>query len=181
MNDQGPIPATVKPNPLQLASVVAAKADLVNIEFVSGHFRLRARGVKLDRISMDSTQSVDISQRDNISVVVAMRLFADEVQSGRALKDTTLAEPVLAIDAELRLQYRLPAESEFSQDEALAFGKINGVYNCWTYWREYVASACSRLGIPPVVLPLLKVDNAVAFAGFVAPRNSAKKRPPTKK
>jgi preprotein translocase subunit SecB len=32
---------------------------------------------------------------------------------------------------------------------------MNGIYNIWPYWREYVQTTTSRLGLPPLTLPVL--------------------------
>ena len=46
---------------------------------------------------------------------------------------------------------------------AMAFGKINGIFNIWPYWREYVQSSISRIGLPPVAIPLMTGASVVAY------------------
>jgi hypothetical protein len=43
------------------------------------------------------------------------------------------------------------------QEHLAAFAKVNGIYNVWPYFRELVQSMGSRLGLPPVVLPVFRV------------------------
>lgn len=48
----------------------------------------------------------------------------------------------------------ISASDEFLDDDALAhFAQHNVPFNMWPYWREVVQSACSRMGLPRVVLP----------------------------
>ncbi len=44
--------------------------------------------------------------------------------------------------------------TDFLDEECLSqFGEHNVPFNMWPYWREVVQSACSRMGLPKVVLP----------------------------
>ena len=65
-------------------------------------------------------------------------------------------EPLVSIEASFELQYRLPEEFRVDPDTLTTFAETNGIYNAWPYWREFVQSTLSRMGLPPVVLPLLR-------------------------
>jgi hypothetical protein len=48
----------------------------------------------------------------------------------------------------------ISASGEYLDDDALSlFAQHNVPFNMWPYWREVVQSACSRMGLPRVVLP----------------------------
>jgi hypothetical protein len=38
------------------------------------------------------------------------------------------------------------------------FGSHNVGYDVWPYWREYVQSVCTRLGIPPIPVPMYRIS-----------------------
>jgi len=50
-----------------------------------------------------------------------------------------------------------PMTEEAQTDSQLfrVFGQQNGVYHVWPYWREFVQSATTRMGLPPLRMPLL--------------------------
>jgi hypothetical protein len=68
---------------------------------------------------------------------------------------TVSAGDILQIDAEFLLNYTFKKEIPVSDEIAAAFGKMNGIFNVWPYWREYVQSTIARAGLPPVALPLM--------------------------
>ena len=40
------------------------------------------------------------------------------------------------------------------------FGKMNGVYNTWPYWREFVQNIISRMGLPRLILPAFRLGSS---------------------
>jgi hypothetical protein len=67
------------------------------------------------------------------------------------------AEPLISIRAAFELRYRLPEGQTATMEELEAFAEVNGVFNAWPYWREFVQSTSVRMDLPPVVLPLFRV------------------------
>jgi len=65
----------------------------------------------------------------------------------------------LHIAASFRLDYRVPDAGVFTDEQLSAFGQVNGVYNAWPFWREYVYSTMARLGLPPMTLPVFRVEH----------------------
>ena len=61
------------------------------------------------------------------------------------------------------MSYRLPADESFASEELAAFGKINGVFNAWPYWRELVHASLARMDMPTLTVPVFRLpppDNA---------------------
>lgn len=67
------------------------------------------------------------------------------------------ARTVFKISASFHLVYELPSELKPDRSEILAFAQTNAVYNAWPYWREFVQSMTSRMNVPPLTLPLLRI------------------------
>ena len=58
---------------------------------------------------------------------------------------------------------------DFLDEDALAlFAQHNVPFNMWPYWREVVQSACSRMGLPRVVLPTHRLKRSATTAGRLA-------------
>lgn len=62
----------------------------------------------------------------------------------------------ISCDVSLRYSFGdLPAELE--GEPLRHFSELNGLVNAFPYFRELVQSATSRMGLPPLILPLLKM------------------------
>ncbi len=40
------------------------------------------------------------------------------------------------------------------------FASLNGVFNAWPYFREFLQSATTRMGLPQFVLPVFRIRKA---------------------
>lgn len=60
-----------------------------------------------------------------------------------------------------RIEANYVAEYEILGDlskECLdAFALKNASYHVWPYWREFIASSCSRMNVPKQVLPTMQL------------------------
>jgi hypothetical protein len=103
----------------------------------------------------------------NIQIDGEAKTSRDEVPNGFAVDFTgkvTLrpkdakpeAQPVLGIGVTLRLTYGLPAGFEATDEELKAFAGLNGTFNAWPYFREFVQTASARMGLPPIMIPVLR-------------------------
>lgn len=98
--------------------------------------------------SFDAETTVDAESR---KITVCARF----ILTAKPLDASQTASPLLHIDAEFLLDYEAKSLDGLSEENFDAFGKINGIYNAWPYWREYVQSTTVRLCLPPLTLPAL--------------------------
>ena len=83
--------------------------------------------------------------------------------------------PFLVIEAAFRLRYRVSDRAGLDDSHFDAFGHLNGVFNAWPYWREYVQSMTVRMGYPALTVPVFRFrDTAVRTppGAPLAPRKS---------
>ena len=66
-------------------------------------------------------------------------------------------KPYLSIEATFVLTYSAESFEDLSDENLQAFATTNGVYNAWPYWREYVQSTVTRMGFPPIVVPVFRL------------------------
>lgn len=79
-------------------------------------------------------------------------------------------EERLDIRATFMLSYELRGGMQFSNDHFIAFGEMNGIYNAWPFWREYVYSTFARMGLRPITLPVFRLtDHPRKQSGKKAP------------
>ena len=65
-----------------------------------------------------------------------------------------------SIKASFILLYQLPTDKDFSIDDLNIFASVNGIFNCWPYWREIVQNLTTRMGLSPLIIPLLRIPKA---------------------
>jgi hypothetical protein len=68
----------------------------------------------------------------------------------------------LRIEATFRLTYSLTSPAGLDQKHFLAFGELNGVYNAFPYWREFVQNSTARMGLPVLTIPLFKLASSTS-------------------
>lgn len=62
----------------------------------------------------------------------------------------------LTLSATFRLLYDIENLASFSPEALAEFAKLNGIFNAWPYWREFVQSTTGRFGVPPMVVPVFQ-------------------------
>ena len=84
--------------------------------------------------------------------------------SGRGRKPLALVECTWEVDYRLAEGYQPPAEA------VKAFKDGNAVFNCWPYFREYVQNTITRMNLPPLTVPLLRLLPKLPKKEAVQPR-----------
>jgi preprotein translocase subunit SecB len=64
---------------------------------------------------------------------------------------------LMNIEASFCTSYVVEDIGDLNPNDIEHFSKINPVYNVWAYWREFVQSMTTRMGFPPLTVPLLKI------------------------
>ncbi len=75
-------------------------------------------------------------------------------------KDDSPENVFLRIEARFSVTYSLNSSEGLLQENYNAFGERNGVYNVWPYWREFVHSITSRMGLPPLIVPVYVIGES---------------------
>lgn len=88
--------------------------------------------------------------------------------------DETASGELLRIAAIFLLQYRLASFEGLTKANFNAFGEMNGLYNAWPYWREFVQATTVRMGLPTITIPVYRPMNPAEPAKRVA---SSKRKP----
>ena len=139
-----------QPSLLQLAAMLAPWVQILQIRLTKS--AIQTQPINLSepaslRHTFDATTNFS-QENGTLSVHASLAVSAGDF---------------LQIEAEFLLDYSLRKEIPVSEEIASAFGKMNGIYNVWPYWREYVQSVSSRAGMPPVALPLMTSASMLAY------------------
>ena len=80
-----------------------------------------------------------------------IHFFAD----GRVKQGQEDERQLFKVEAAFAAIYVVDGDDPIDDATLEAFAQMNGVYNCWPYWREFLQSSTTRMGITPVTLPLI--------------------------
>lgn len=69
---------------------------------------------------------------------------------------TESGQEVMSIEATFGLVYRFENLDGIDDVAAQVFGQTTGLFCIWPYWREFVGSSASRMGLPPIRIPLMR-------------------------
>lgn len=67
-------------------------------------------------------------------------------------------EGLATLKAEFHLTYQLAPKASRDLSDLNEFGRGNVLSTAWPYWREYVMTSLSRLGLPAYTIPVLRVQ-----------------------
>jgi preprotein translocase subunit SecB len=68
-------------------------------------------------------------------------------------------DAVVSVSAAFEIKYSLPKELRASQKQLNTFARINGVFNAWPYWREFVQNMVARMNLPTITLPVFRLED----------------------
>ena len=87
-------------------------------------------------------------------------------------------EEIIRISARYGEMFRIISGETFADYQLQKFGQLVGINTIWPYWREFVQTITSRMGLPPLTLPVMRPSD-LKFSEenkeTTAPRKRAKK------
>ena len=155
-------------DPLKIVSKVSQSTHLDGVRLLRGSFHV-------ERVAEPSTA--------NPAGLGTSFSFEQSIESDHLLSRVSIALDVqqlgppprhfVSVKATIELSYKMAAK--FAEDELEAFAKINGIYHAWPYWREFVQSATTRAGLPPLTLHPIQAGEAMVMAGYAPPAEAKPK------
>ena len=82
--------------------------------------------------------------------------ISEEAQKNEDLLSDHLASSIKAV---FIAEYKIVNNIEIPEVALAEFGKFNATHNIWPYWREFCHSTCSRMSLPVIVMPLLRMTS----------------------
>lgn len=65
---------------------------------------------------------------------------------------------ILLIKASYQILYDLEGASTYPEDALKHFAELNGPYNAWPYWREFIQTVTGRVGVASIVIPVFRPE-----------------------
>lgn len=148
-------------NPFELAEPVSRRVQIRSLVLLEGH---GLRDPDLSLISYKNLRPETLVKEisfarptDSMRLLVrpsfSMRLVKKE---GEAKYEEDSEKSPLTVEASFIITYVLSSTDGLDEENFHAFAGTNGVYNAWPYWREYVSNTVSRMGLPPITLPVFR-------------------------
>jgi hypothetical protein len=139
---------------MDLAAPVSQRVEVLQILLAESMTR---RGSIRDRLPAKLEMSVNVETKaDKEQKVILIRPRFTLT----AKYDEADGEELLRIEAVFVLRYRIPSFDGLRSKNIEAFGKLNGLYNAWPYWREFVQSTTVRMGLPALTIPVYRLLDA---------------------
>lgn len=150
-------PVKRESNPFDLAAAVADRVQIRDVRVMESHLRQAApigRGQREIRVS-DDVEVDFLIQSDPNSLLVLIH-FTLRGWAGRGERE---GDPALSIECTFGLLYTLSSLEGLNDAQYRAFAQINGVFNAWPYWREFVQNSAARMGLPQLVVPVFRFSD----------------------
>ncbi len=163
---------STKPTAIGLAMKISEQVELVNIKLLKGKFSQlpdTAQGEKF--FDVDRTVCVEVDHDENIIIVLPkfeLKGYSDKEKAEQN-------KPFLNIKATFSLVYKAKDLSNLSKKAFDTFGEMNGIYNAWPYWREFVQNITTRMGLPALTVPVFRIAAHPPKKASINKKKTAKK------
>jgi preprotein translocase subunit SecB len=107
-----------------------------------------AHGKKTYKI--DHSAKVQTDEKNGYIIVIPEFHF-------EAFGEDKTKEPVVLIDVSFILAYKIDNFQGLTQKGFEQFANLNGIYNAWPYWREFVQNTIIRMGLPSLSIPVFRI------------------------
>jgi len=135
---------------------VANAVQLREIRLIDSFSHVRPEAIKGKRsYEIERSARVEISAESPLFMV-----FADFRLRGPS--DTDPNKLALDIGASYLLVYKADGIRDFDRAALEEFADINALFNAWPYWREFVQSITTRMGLAPLTVPVLRIGTLAA-------------------
>lgn len=88
-------------------------------------------------------------------------------------KDKKLA---VSVQIAYELKYNLPPDFKANKKDLNKFAQINGIFNVWPYWREYIQSVFERMNLPSIVLPVYRLNTPSTLGAIPSEKKASSTR-----
>lgn len=136
-----------------LSNEVSARVKLLAIRLISLRAAADPRGEEATyNVSLKRSASFSFDAKSKILTVTPSFSFRGESNNAERPADPIFVE--VAFD----LRYEIPDASGLGDVNFHEFANSNAIFNAWPYWRECLQNTLARMGLPPFVLPVLRVN-----------------------
>ncbi|MBN2377350.1 MAG: hypothetical protein JXD22_13185 [Sedimentisphaerales bacterium] len=138
-------------NPFELALPVSDKVEIFEVRLIECECKQTPLADQGKQV-LDYKYSVKAELDKERSQILLLPEFKMTAKPEKSAADKLS----LSIQAKFLLAYTIDSTAIFTKKNIDAFGQINGIYNAWPYWREFVQATIARMGLPKLVIPVFR-------------------------
>ena len=160
-------------SPIALAAAVADRVEIRDVRLIrcACHQSPQAVHIRKFNAKLHRHSRVQIDESKNTIAVIAHFEFTCQDTEHPADGD-----PDFHVSADFLVLYTAKSLSGLTKLNFEKFGELNGTYNAWPYWREFLHNTMSRMALKPFLLPVFRItaraQEAKRYAGTKRTRGS---------
>ena len=131
--------------------LVSDRVQLQDVRLVSSKCD-QTPGAASGKKTYDINYSTEVQEDRKSGYIVVIAKFHFE-----AFIESKTSQPVIMIDASFLLSYKIENFEGLTQKGFERFANLNGIYNAWPYWREFVQNTIVRMGLPSLSIPVFRI------------------------
>jgi preprotein translocase subunit SecB len=145
---------------LNLASAVkvSERVDLQSVKLLTCDCKQKPKSTEgPNTFAIEKTCRFEVDKEKNIVgafIQFTLNAFGEGVEQKKE-------NSFLVIDATFLLLYHIRSTEGLDDEAFSSFAEANGVYNAWPYWREFVQSVTSRMGLPTLTVPVFRISSVL--------------------
>jgi hypothetical protein len=144
--------AGTESDPVRLAAKVSERVQIQEVRLLACSCKLSAYDSS-DPIHTHLEYEVNTQADENRMTISVMPKF--RLRAGSTAQPTD--KPAIYMEAIFLLSYGVKSTEGLTAANLQSFGELNGIYNSWPYWREFVQNMIGRMGLPPLTIPVFRV------------------------
>lgn len=133
--------------------VVSGRVEIIDVVLLACEAK-RHPVINLDKkneISLSHIAQAQVNKRNkSLHVIIENSLVASH-------EEQETEDPYLVIKATFLASYRVNSFDGLTEEGYQRFASLNGVFNTWPFWREFVHSTTARLGLPSLTIPVYRI------------------------
>jgi preprotein translocase subunit SecB len=130
---------------------VSERVELKDIRLISSKFSQTPEAmIGKKTYNINYSTKVQTDKKNDYLIVIPEFLF-------EAFGENKTKEPVIVINASFVLTYKINDFQGLTQKGFEQFANLNGIYNAWPYWREFVQNIIARMGLSPLSIPVFRI------------------------
>lgn len=132
---------------------VSGKVEIVDIKLLACEAKRHPviNLKKKNEIQLSQNAKAQVNKRNkSLHVMIENTLVA-------LGEDQEAKDPYLVIKATFQASYRVSNFDGLTEEGYQRFADLNGVFNTWPFWREFIQSTTARFGLPCLTIPVYRI------------------------
>ena len=155
-------------DPIALAATVAERVEIRDVRLVRASCFQSPGAGGIKKFMSDLVRRTESQIDESKKIIAIVAHFEFSAKDANIDSESKLD---LHVAADFVLLYRINDLQGLTEPHFRQFGDINGVYNAWPYWREYLHSTIARMGLQAPLLPVFRIASAATADPSPAPAN----------